>query len=134
MEDFRVPTPMTRPWKSIRKRYADITAAQHEADSVLYFKAMLNLVTAIEQSRYATGLHGWTSMHDLYIDQTPVNYPYDGPRLKISPLHEGKLEFRYIDTPLEAKQWHRVVDQSEGFARLEKFLKQLHWFTTVKEC
>ena len=46
----------------------------------------------------------------------------------ISPLTHGKLEFRYVDTYIESKQWYRVVDGARAFARLERFIKQLHWF------
>ena len=90
---------------------------------------MAQLVHEIESSRYKEGLFAWTSAFDLYIVQTPVTYPYDGPYLKISPIRDGLLEFRYIDTPIEAKQWRRVVAGADGFARLERFLKQLHWFS-----
>src|SRR5262249_40865372 len=30
-----------------------------------------------------------------------VTYPYDGPYLGISPLSDGELEFRYLDTAIE---------------------------------
>lgn len=89
---------------------------------------MAQLVREIESSRYKEGLFAWTSAFDLCIAQTPVSYPYDGPYLKISSPKDGLLEFRYIDTPIEAKQWRRVVAGADGFARLERFLEQLHWF------
>lgn len=91
---------------------------------------MHELVRAIEASRYKDGLFGWTSANDLCIVQTPVTYPYDGPVLKISPASDGQLEFRYIDTHIKDKQWHRLVDGPAAFARLENFIKQLHWFST----
>jgi hypothetical protein len=93
---------------------------------------MLALVQAIEASRYASGLYAWQSMHDLCIVQTPVNYPYDGPYLRISPLVGGKLEFRYFDTFKKDHQWHRTVEGSEGFDRLERFIDQIHWFTNLQ--
>lgn len=37
-------------------------------------------------------------MYDLNIVQNEVVYPYDEPRLLISPLENNELEFRYIDT------------------------------------
>jgi hypothetical protein len=73
-------------------------------------------------------------MHDLCVVQQEVSYPYHGPYLRISPLPEGhalpdgQLEFRYIDTHISDRQWSRIVPSSAAFARLEKFLDQLHWF------
>ena len=111
---------MVRSWNEIRAHYAD------RPDNSL--QAMHALVSEIESSRYKDGLYAWTSANDLCIVQRPVSYPYNGPYLRISPLANGQLEFRYIDTSVEGKQWHRVVDGAAGFTRLERFLGQLHWF------
>jgi hypothetical protein len=89
---------------------------------------MHQLVREIESSPYGDGLFGWTSLNELCIAQTPVTYPYDGPYLLISPIDNGQLEFRYVDTPIKENQWHRVVDGADGFARLSRFIQQLHWF------
>ncbi len=109
-------------WNEIHARYAAVPAGERS------LQAMQKLVGEINQSRYKEGLFAWTSANDLCIVQTPVSYPYNGPYLRISPIANGQLEFRYIDTPVKDKQWHRVVDGAAGFARLELFLKQLHWF------
>ena len=112
---------MTRPWNTIVETYARYSKS-------IPYGSMLPFVRQIEQSEYASGLFGWTSMFDLYIVQTPVEYPYDGPRLKIGPKPGNKIEFRYIDSYSEEKQWHRTVNADDAFARLEGFLDQLHWF------
>ena len=88
---------------------------------------MVELVTAVDKSRYAEGLRAWTSHWDLCIVQAPEEYPYTGSYLRISPLRGNQLEFRYVDTPRKEKQWVRTVDGTEGFSRLESFLQQLHW-------
>lgn len=51
-------------------------------------------------------------MFDLCIVQTEVSYPDDGPcpSLRVSPISEHQIEFRYIDTHDKAKQWHRTVE------------------------
>jgi hypothetical protein len=118
---------MTRPWAEIREHYGDERLVDKSATA-----GMLKLVTAIMDSRYADGLHAWTSILDLCIVQTPMSYPYNGPYLRVSPRAHGKLEFRYIDTWKEDQQWHRVVAQEDGFKRLEGFLEQLHWFTKTR--
>ena len=110
---------MTRPWIEIREFY--------ERTSPLGI--MVDLVYQIERSRYSSGLHPWTSMQDLCIAQTPVDYPYNGPYLRVSPLPDGNCEFRYVDTPSEKKQWSRIATASGSFLRLESFLRQLHWFS-----
>ena len=89
---------------------------------------MLDLVEHITPSSYATGLFAWISMYDLCIAQTPVTYPYDGPYLRISPRENGELEFRYLDTAIVNKQWHRTVAGQDAFSQLERFIDQLHWF------
>jgi hypothetical protein len=120
---------MTRPWSKIAEFYAR-SVGKDTAGS--WAAPMLKLVRQIEKSRYATGLFGWTSVYDLYIVQTPVEYPYDGPRLRIV-LKPGKMvELRYIDCYSEEKQWCRIVNADDAFARLEGFLTQLHWFVTYK--
>jgi hypothetical protein len=89
---------------------------------------MLALVKHVADSPLAAGLHPWTSMFDLFLTQTAVSYGYDGPRLRISPTHNGQIEFRYIDTCDAEKHWHRTVEATEAVPRLLKFLDQLRWF------
>jgi hypothetical protein len=127
----RMTTLMTQPWEAIRHFYAGLVRDGQLVKAGLPVGRMLELVQAIEASRYESGLHGWHSMHDLCIVQSPVRYPYFGPYLRIAPLIGGKLEFRYIDTLERDRQWHRTVEGKDGFARLERFIDQLHWFTVA---
>jgi hypothetical protein len=115
-------TNLIQPWSEIRRKYADLAHLKPAFDS------MLTLIKEIESSNYATGLFAWTSMSDLCIVQAPVTYPYNGPYLRISPCANGQLEFRYLDTAIKDRQWHRTVNGDEGFTRLERFVDQLHWF------
>ena len=116
-------TYMNRPWSEIARFYGQVETPSGGA--------MLALVSAIQASRYTAGLFPWTSMMDLCIAQTPVIYPYDGPYLRISPISSGTVEFRYLDTCDEKKQWHRSVPVEGAFARLERFFDELHWFVTA---
>jgi len=113
---------MTRPWREILDYYSGLV------DAGLPFQSMVILVQRIHLSAYSNGLFAWTSMQDLCIAQTPVEYPNNAPYLRISPLANDKLEFRYLDTPVEGQQWHRIVAGESAFARLERFIKHLHWF------
>ncbi len=113
---------MIKSWEHIENTYREGTKHNTSLDS------MLSFVTQINQSSYARGLYGWTSMFDLCIVQTKVSHPYDGPELRIAPKFDGTIEFRYIDTPFKEKQWVRIVDENEAFKRLVGFIAQLHWF------
>jgi hypothetical protein len=75
-------------------------------------------------------LFGWTSMHDLCVQQTETQ-PRNGPYLRISPLPSGMVDFRYIDTAIPHRQWHRVVPPDVAPARLLRFLEQLGWVNGV---
>src|ERR1035437_7988085 len=115
-------TAMTKPWSAIRAFYNQIV------DAGMPFSSMLELVSRIEESRFAKGLFAWTSMHELCIAQTEAIYPYDGPYPRVSTQPDGKLDCRYIDTYITDHQWHRTVPGPDGFSRLEHFIDQLHRF------
>ncbi len=117
---------MTRPWPEIDRFYSEQGA--HGPT----IAAMGALVRQIRESRYAAGIYAWTSAWDLCIVQTEVNYPYNGPYLRISPHQGGTLEFRYVDTHLKDKQWVRVVPAEKGFDRLCRFFSELHWFAETR--
>jgi hypothetical protein len=115
-------TMMTQPWPQIVAHYEDYSGEQRS------IRALARLARRISESPVAKGLFAWTSMFDLCVVQTPVSYPYDGPRLRIAPVSEDRIEFRYLDTLDKAKQWHRTVDADQALPRLVKFLDQLRWF------
>jgi hypothetical protein len=116
------PPLMTRPWLEIEEFYRGLV------DRGVNVRGMLRLVEEIEGSRYGRALYAWTSMHVLCIAQQPVSFgPYDGPYLRISPLSDGIIEFRYVDTYIEPRQWHRRVNEEDAFRRLERLIDQLHW-------
>jgi hypothetical protein len=113
---------MIQPWSKIVDFY-DRVAIDRPS-----MHAMARLARFISETHLARGLFAWTAMHDLCIVQTEVTYPYDGPRLVISPLAADQIEFRYVDTFVTAKQWHRIVDFGQAVPRLLGFLEQLRWF------
>jgi len=113
---------MNQPWPKIVALYQ-----QYAGDNVAVH-AMLVLSKFIAKGPLADGLYAWTSMFDLCITQTEVKYPYNGPFLKVSPLPEGRVEFRYFDTLDKERQWHRTVQATDTVPRLLSFLGQLRWF------
>ena len=113
---------MTRSWSQIVASYEDYEGG-HKS-----IRALGKLARRINESQLSKGLFAWTSMFDLCIVQIEVSYPFHGPYLRISPISEHQVEFRYIDTYEEAQQWNRTVDAEQAFQRLIKFLDQLRWF------
>jgi len=113
---------MTRPWPGIAAHYARFSAARRS------FLALASLAQWISSGPLSKGLFAWTSVNTLCITQTEVTYPYDGPRLTLSPISENEIELRYVDTPDQNKQWHRTVDAAEVAPRILKFLDELRWF------
>lgn len=113
---------MNQPWSKIVARYEEYSGD----DTAIH--AVLVLSKYIASGPLAAGLYAWTSMFDLCITQTEVEYPYDGPYLRVSPLRDGRVEFRYLDTQVEEQQWHRTVEAIDTVPRLLSFLGQLHWF------
>jgi hypothetical protein len=71
-------------------------------------------------------LFGWVSMFDLCIQQTDAP-PFSGPYLRVAPLPSGAVEFRYIDTAIQQRQWHRQVPPSAVIPRFQIFIGQLGW-------
>jgi hypothetical protein len=118
---------MIRPWADIEDHYREAVAAGTPV------KGMLRLVEQIgSSSSHARALHAWTSVLDLCIVQVPCTHPYDGPYLRLSPRSDGTIEFRYIDTHIESRQWHRIVKEGDAFRRLERFIDQVHWIAREK--
>ena len=114
--------PMTKPWPQIIAHYA-----RYKGDC-RSIQALESLAQQISESRLSAGLFAWTSIFDLCVVQTEVSYPYCGPTLRISPVSRDHLEFRYVDTFVRTKQWHRTVDADDAASLLLKFLDQLRWF------
>jgi hypothetical protein len=109
---------MTRPWGQIEAVYRDLPSSWPGIG------AMLRLVQEIRGSRYAAGLHAWTSHEVLCVVQHPRWHPDDLPCLRIAPLGDGRIELRHVDT-IDPE---RTVEGERAFERLERFLEELRWF------
>jgi hypothetical protein len=94
------------------------------------FKLAVASIGALAEQIELTGLgrrlFGWTSMHDLCIQQLN-RPPYTCAYLRIAPLCSGQVDFRYLDTPVEPLQWHRIVFAQDTTQRFVGFLNQLKW-------
>jgi hypothetical protein len=114
---------MNQTWTEIRQRYT-------EAPEFIWTSDMLAIIDYISASGLSAGLYARTSMFDLHIAQAPVTHPIAGPYLCISPLRNGQIYFRYIDTMIKRDQWHRVAEKGEAAMRFRKFVQQLCWSTS----
>jgi len=114
---------MTQPWPQILLRYEDYKGEERSIHT------LGALARRISESPLQRGLFASPHMFDLNITQIPVDYPFDGPMLRLTPvLSENRIEFRYIDTYDKAEQWHRTAEADQAWEHLIKFLDQLRWF------
>lgn len=116
---------MIQKWSDILNQYAEF------APNGAAYAGLQSLIGHIASTSLSQQLYGWLSMHELCIIQTPAIYPYNGPRLRLSPLTNGNIEFRYEDTAIKGRQWHREALPGEAVARLHQFLEHLHWIAAV---
>jgi hypothetical protein len=118
---------MHRKWKELAEKYTD--SATYRKDWQRSHKAMSELCEYINSSHMNDALFGHTSMHSLFISQIPVSYPPhpSTPWLRIEPLDDSKVEFRYVDTRIDERQWNRVVDAEKVIDRFKRFITQLDW-------
>ncbi len=120
---------MIRPWSDIVATFGQKRALGDEA-----FRSAIagieQVATLISEGPLRHSLFGWTSMHDLCVQQTDTA-PGSGPYLRVSPLPSGLVDFRYIDTAIADRQWHRSVAANAAPAQFGTFLDQLRWIPRI---
>lgn len=114
------------PWPEIVLRLLETEISLPSDALSTALNQVARLAGIIADGPLSSKLFGWTSMFDLCIQQTDST-PYSGPYLKVSPQKSGSVEFRYIDTALQARQWNRDVPPDAVIAQFLEFLEQLHW-------
>jgi hypothetical protein len=113
---------MTKPWGDIKLFYQDLV------DRGWSLQGMVQLIEQIDMSRYAAGIHGETSVYDLRVVQREGTILSHDSYLRVSPLFDGTMELRYVDTHIKERQWSRVAKHEEAFSTVVEFLHELHWF------
>ena len=70
-------------------------------------ESMARLCCYIDASPMKSVLHGHTSMHKLRIAQVEYEFPPDHtiPWLTVEPIANDQIEFCYLDTKIEERQW-----------------------------
>ena len=117
---------MIRPWAEIERFYVDLLPSLPAAPFRDAFAAIRALCSHISDGAHTSVLFGWTSMHDLCIQQVDGE-PRSGSFLRISPQQDGTVEFSYCDTMIASRQWSRTVPAAGIIGQFDAFLDQLHW-------
>jgi len=122
---------LPRPWPDIVNAYRDIerrVTPEERAQKPFWraYSAVGDLAAHIADGPLCPALFGWKAMHDLGIQQTYVD-THSTSHLRVSPQHDGSIEFRYVDTYFKSRQWSRSVPPEGVIGRFEAFLDQLHW-------
>jgi hypothetical protein len=118
---------MPQAWSDVVSHYQRELAADPNGEGFrLAFASVGTLAARIDETGLGQRLFGWTSMHDLCIQQLD-RPPYSCAYLRVAPLRSGQVDFRYIDTAVEALQWHRIVVPEDTVRRFTSFLNQLKW-------
>lgn len=117
--------PMQNDWPDIVASIRDRRLNQPDP-SASAFGGVETLASFIASGPLRLVLYGWTSMFDLCIQQVDVE-PFSGPHLRVTPLHSGRIEFRYVDTAIAQRQWHRETTPDAVVQRFTSFMDQLRW-------
>lgn len=117
---------MKNSWTSIVGSIRDRSPNDATGPFASAFCGVEVLALFIANGSLSSVLFGWTSMFDLCIQQVEVE-PFSGPYLRVSPLHSGQIEFRYVDTAIAKRQWRREVMPDAAVARFVGFMDQLGW-------
>ncbi|OHV22141.1 hypothetical protein EOS93_32205 [Rhizobium sp. RMa-01] len=117
---------MIRSWHLIVDHIRSVreNSADEKFSSAL--RGVERLADFIAHNSLRHALFGWTSMADLCVQQTGHAAP-SVAHLRISAQASGLIEFRYIDTHVEGRQWTRTEPPERAVHRFTTFLDQLHW-------
>lgn len=121
---------MHQTWQKNENHYREAIGYMPEFSDM--HRAMAELCNWIGKSNLSASLFGGTSMHALLITQVELenlNHP-SIQYLRIEPdFKTKKIEFRFLDTHLEERQWHRIEPPNSQrlIKRFIGFLKQVGW-------
>lgn len=121
---------MSEPWANIVVTFGQKRKLEDDAFRTA-IAGIEQVAILISKGALGRSLFGWTSMHDLCVQQTDTP-PYAGPYLRLSPLPSGKVDFHYIDTAIADRQWHRTVAADAASAQFSSFLDKLGWTPGVQ--
>ncbi|MBY5740188.1 hypothetical protein [Rhizobium leguminosarum] len=117
---------MMKPWPLLVDHIRNVRKRSEDEKFSSALLGIEQLADFIAQGSLRDALFGWTSMADLCGQQTE-HKPYSVAYLRISAQSSGLIEFRFIDTAVDRRQWTRTEPPERAVDRLRTFLDQLHW-------
>lgn len=121
-------------WQRVLAHYAHYRAQAGKSGATPYMEAVVALERLARHAKshgLGTSLFPWTSMNALCLQQVDAA-PYSCPYLSLTPLADGSIEVRYVDTAIEQRQWRRIESPETVLARLDHVIDQLHWRVEVR--
>ena len=116
---------MLQSWPEIERFYEELEVAADDGEFRFAVRAIGQIANRIARGDFGASLFGWTSMHDLCVQQTNIA-PFAGSFLRISPKFEA-VEFRLMDTEIQSRQWSRLVPPTEAISTFKTFFEDLRW-------
>ena len=115
-----------RSLSDIAAFYRELTTSR----DVPALRALGDMVEHITVEFGDTRLFCWTSVSALCISQHRWTSPSDWlPYLRVEPLSDQNLEFRYSDSGERRLNWFRIVPPEGVIDCFDAFIAQLHWRT-----
>ena len=126
---------ISRDWNDITAFYLD---KNYRTEGLKYnhgLDALGKLCSWISSSGYSKNLFAFTSHHRLNIFQSPPQYPQCLliQHLNLTPTEDGRVQFVFIDTFKESRQWKRSANQNDICKRLESFMLQVGWINHLSK-
>jgi hypothetical protein len=122
---------MTVSWGELSSSFGNLAAEIDDPDFAGSLDAISGLCSWLaSQKELSKALYGYSSLHTLFITQTPPHFPLHPSiqQLMVEPDKAGGIVFKFIDTNIEEKRWsRRATDASSAIARLKGFLAQVGW-------
>jgi len=121
--------PISRDWKDISAFYLDEDYRSEDLEYNQSLDALGHLCSWVSSSEYSKTLFAFTSHHRLNIFQRPPRYPECllTQHLNLTPTENGQVEFVFVDTFNQDKQWKRSANKDDICKRLEGFMLQVGW-------
>jgi hypothetical protein len=116
----------SKTWQSVVEFYTQLKESPDWDPKILG-----NLAAKIKNSKYANGLYPVTSMHVLYLGQSP-EFDIKRGALKIE-LKKNQIHLELMSSYDSKKNWKRAVEPDKVFDALEKFLQSERWFVQYRQ-
>jgi hypothetical protein len=112
----------SKTWQEVQDFYSNCALEN------TYFQPLVDFVTLIADSIYASGLYPTTSMHSLLLTQTE-SFEFGHQVLQIELNDTGtRFSFKYLERSFVRPRFVKESSVEEAFGTLEHFLRLNKWF------